>query len=343
VIALSKALNRHRYWVVGALVDFWAWAWANTKDGRLNGVSFKDIDRLIGRRGFAENLSKIGWLSRDVGGAAVIPRFSRWFVRSGADRSSDDQEQPSLYECSNEVSAPRGEQKEKERKSSNSAEATKIPTPSKATTPTRTPKATKAARLEPESKGELEGESEPRLNAAAAEKSKTPTAAATVPRSIGQVLNFAKEIEARGLPPAIARRLAATVDPNLVREALRFHREELEAKKLKNPPGALRGMLERPEKWGFEQTPAGWKAPQRSGETDRKSDALNRLMAELTHVGRAAREQAERDFDGLPEDEQTRLKGEASKVWPELRANGSYMRQAAIILALAKSVAAGTG
>src|SRR5207244_2998921 len=66
-------------------------------------------------------------------------------------------------------------------------------------------------------------------------------------------------LKERGLPGGIALRYLQTSDPALIREILAYHDGELP--NLKNPAGALRSMLKKPEDWGFERTAAGWQRP----------------------------------------------------------------------------------
>lgn len=243
VLALSKGVRRPPYWVTGALIKFWGWARANTKDGRLAGITFSDVDRLIGRRSFAENLSKIGWITRDVQGFVVIPRYARWFLRYGDDSRSADSKQPDLYESSEEVSAPRAEQSEREREkeSSNSRD-----------------KQTGLSNGRGHDRQKSTRSSTPA--AAVFSKPGKEIAAASNGRAVEQAVNFVSELERRGLPTSVAVQLCAGSDPALIREVLRFHLES--EGRWENSPGALRSMLQNPGKWGFERTASGWKPPE---------------------------------------------------------------------------------
>lgn len=70
-------------------------------------------------------------------------------------------------------------------------------------------------------------------------------------------------LEQRGLTPELARLyVCEDVDLPLVRAVLKFHAAAEAAKKLRNPIGALRGMLNNPSGWGFSRTDAGdWDMP----------------------------------------------------------------------------------
>lgn len=85
----------------------------------------------------------------------------------------------------------------------------------------------------------------------------------------------------RGLASAIARELVEAAGPAIIREALAYQSEQ---KKLRNPVGALRSMIEKPETWGFELTESGWRRPAQDvppGETtDRRLDRIRQQRAE---------------------------------------------------------------
>jgi hypothetical protein len=89
-----------------------------------------------------------------------------------------------------------------------------------------------------------------------------------------------------GLPEALAAGYARAADPALIRETLAYHRARLDS--WNNPAGALRSMLDRPEKWGFMRAEDGaWKAP----ATDPPASSPAQTQAELL----AEREQAQRE------------------------------------------------
>lgn len=68
-----------------------------------------------------------------------------------------------------------------------------------------------------------------------------------------------QELKKRGLSCALAGQLVQTADPALIREAIAFF--DSGQVKPQKPAAFLRSLIEKPAKWGFEQTPDGWKAP----------------------------------------------------------------------------------
>jgi len=76
VIAISAATNLDGFAVVGRLHAFWVWVSEQSRDGRLPGASRSFVDKLVGKRGFADALIAVGWL-RGSDGALEIPNFER--------------------------------------------------------------------------------------------------------------------------------------------------------------------------------------------------------------------------------------------------------------------------
>jgi hypothetical protein len=54
----------------------WAWAQANTTDGRIPGVTYAMLDWIVGLPGFAEAMAAAGWLVAEADGI-TIPNFER--------------------------------------------------------------------------------------------------------------------------------------------------------------------------------------------------------------------------------------------------------------------------
>jgi hypothetical protein len=78
VTAMSRHLKLDRFAVVGRLHAIWAWAGEHTADGRLPLTVLEDLDDVVGRRGFAAELMRVGWLSELPDGGLMLPLWDRW-------------------------------------------------------------------------------------------------------------------------------------------------------------------------------------------------------------------------------------------------------------------------
>lgn len=76
ICALAKKLRIDADSVVGKLVRLWSWAELSNVDPNDLSVTKEFIDRVCGRKGFAEALIQIGWLQED-GETLFFPKFSR--------------------------------------------------------------------------------------------------------------------------------------------------------------------------------------------------------------------------------------------------------------------------
>ena len=81
VIAMADALGMDEYAIVGRLHCIWSWANENLTDGHAHGVTQKWIDRRLQTPGFAEAMTKAGWLAVEDG-HVVFPKFSVWNDKS---------------------------------------------------------------------------------------------------------------------------------------------------------------------------------------------------------------------------------------------------------------------
>lgn len=86
VLVIARGSKRPRHEVAGLLVDFWAWASAETADGRIVDAS---VDALVDAVGadarFWECVISVGWLSID-GESLMIPKFDRWLSNGAKSR-----------------------------------------------------------------------------------------------------------------------------------------------------------------------------------------------------------------------------------------------------------------
>lgn len=76
ICAIATRLRIDTDSVVGKLVRLWSWAEVNRVDGNDIGVTKEFIDKLVGRKGFAEALEAAGWLKAE-GEALQFPNFER--------------------------------------------------------------------------------------------------------------------------------------------------------------------------------------------------------------------------------------------------------------------------
>lgn len=76
ICAIATRLRIDTDSVVGKLIRLWSWAEVNRVDGNDIGVTKEFIDKLVGRKGFAEALEAAGWL-RAEGEALQFPNFER--------------------------------------------------------------------------------------------------------------------------------------------------------------------------------------------------------------------------------------------------------------------------
>lgn len=76
VVRMATALRIDQDAVTGKLLRLWAWADQNSIDGADVMVTTSFIDRITGRRGFAQALIEVGWL-REEEGRLHLPNFDR--------------------------------------------------------------------------------------------------------------------------------------------------------------------------------------------------------------------------------------------------------------------------
>ncbi len=76
ICAIATRLRIDTDSVVGKLVRLWSWAEVNRVEGNDIGVTKEFIDKLVGRKGFAEALEASGWLKAH-GEALQFPNFER--------------------------------------------------------------------------------------------------------------------------------------------------------------------------------------------------------------------------------------------------------------------------
>lgn len=81
--------------VIGALYWLWAAADQHTEDGRMPGLTLRQIDRKTGVAGFGKALCEIGWLIDDPQGVVIV-NFSEHNGASAKRRSMDAQRKASV-------------------------------------------------------------------------------------------------------------------------------------------------------------------------------------------------------------------------------------------------------
>jgi hypothetical protein len=77
VKAMARALKLDVFSVVGRLHSFWSWADQHTEDGALVLTELEDVDEVVGRRGFAEEMVRVGWLLPGQTQGVEIPNWLR--------------------------------------------------------------------------------------------------------------------------------------------------------------------------------------------------------------------------------------------------------------------------
>ncbi len=73
---LARKLKLDRWSIVGRLIELWGWCDTHTEDGRTM-LSRDDVDAMCGKRGFADALIGVGWLSEDSEDEVSIVDFAR--------------------------------------------------------------------------------------------------------------------------------------------------------------------------------------------------------------------------------------------------------------------------
>jgi hypothetical protein len=94
VIAMARALREDAFTIVGRLHALWAWADQHTDDGDLPYTVLADIDDVVKKRGFAQQMLRVGWLeSRGEEPGVIIPMWDRHNGRSAKKRCLDSEAQ----------------------------------------------------------------------------------------------------------------------------------------------------------------------------------------------------------------------------------------------------------
>jgi len=92
VVQIAKITGKHCRWIVGTLIEFWAWADSAVPDGFAPGVSRDWIDEYFRCRKFAEALESVGWLVLSDAGA-TLPDFDRFMGNSAKKRIANAKRQ----------------------------------------------------------------------------------------------------------------------------------------------------------------------------------------------------------------------------------------------------------
>jgi hypothetical protein len=94
VIAMARALREDAFTIVGRLHALWAWADQHTDDGDLPYTVLADIDDVVKKRGFAQQMLRVGWLEhRGEEPGVIIPMWDRHNGRSAKKRCLDSEAQ----------------------------------------------------------------------------------------------------------------------------------------------------------------------------------------------------------------------------------------------------------
>jgi len=142
VLALARTLGKDRDLIVGKLVRFWSFAARVTPDGRLGPYSPKEIDEVVGCRGFCYALETFraghadpdrrqGWLLKDAEtGELSIPKWDEWMSKSAKARAGEAVRKKLQRSCPDKCpdkrpDQSRGEERREEQKAA--AESKKTP------------------------------------------------------------------------------------------------------------------------------------------------------------------------------------------------------------------------
>ena len=95
VNAMARTLKLDTFSVVGRLHALWSWADQHTDDGQLPLTEREDIDAVVCKRGFAEEMLRVGWLEVMETGGVLIPNWLRHNGDSAKKRALDMERQRS--------------------------------------------------------------------------------------------------------------------------------------------------------------------------------------------------------------------------------------------------------
>lgn len=110
VVLIASILRIDQDAVTGKLVRLWCWADTNSIDGASVRITAAFVDRLVGKRGFAAAMRKVGWLAGEDG-ALSFPGFCRHNGRSAKARAAErrkKQEQRERDETGDRCPEPNG-------------------------------------------------------------------------------------------------------------------------------------------------------------------------------------------------------------------------------------------
>ena len=93
VNAMARTLKLDTFSVVGRLHVLWAWADQHTDDGQLPLTEPEDIDAVVCKRGFADEMLRVGWLEVMETGGVIIPNWFRHNGDSAKKRAMDMERQ----------------------------------------------------------------------------------------------------------------------------------------------------------------------------------------------------------------------------------------------------------
>ena len=89
VFAMAEELNLDPWSIVGRLIAVWTWASEQTTDGVVRDAPVTlcaSLDRCVGVTGFADAMSKVGWLVQNST-EVIFPNFERHCSKSAKSRS----------------------------------------------------------------------------------------------------------------------------------------------------------------------------------------------------------------------------------------------------------------
>lgn len=108
VAQLCDSTNTTEATVIGGLYWLWASADQHTTNGWMPGLTFRQINRKAGIKGFAEALSSIGWLREGDGGVTIV-NFEEHNGESAKKRAADSKRKAGVRKTSADSRTDRGQ------------------------------------------------------------------------------------------------------------------------------------------------------------------------------------------------------------------------------------------
>lgn len=100
VVRIVSACDADTIWTIGALHCIWTWFDLHSRDGSIEGVPPAEIDRRVGKVGFAKAMESVGWLVV-VDNCLTIPDFHKHNGGGARRRATDSVRKSSARDADN--------------------------------------------------------------------------------------------------------------------------------------------------------------------------------------------------------------------------------------------------